>query len=118
MPINVCHSAPIFQAFEDFCRNNNTAWPTPKPQLQKFFKTFEEDTRKENNQDKPLADGVKVSTIHAAKGLGACVNPAFSQTEKENLPTFREGMPALQKKLSVLATDGIGEYMKAYGYYV
>lgn len=67
--VNDRHSNEVFEAFENFCKNNNALWPVPKGQLKELFTTFEDDTRKENQQGGPLSNGVKISTIHAAKGL-------------------------------------------------
>lgn len=67
--VNDRHSNEVFEAFENFCKNNNALWPVPQGQLKELFATFEDDTRKENRQGGPLSNGVKISTIHAAKGL-------------------------------------------------
>lgn len=67
--INDRHPDAVFCAFEDFCKNTDALWPVPQTQLREIFNTFEDDTRKENRRGGPLTNGVKVSTIHAAKGL-------------------------------------------------
>lgn len=67
--VNDRHTDGVFEAFEDFCRNNDASWPISQQQLKELFATFEDETRKENRRGGALSNGVKVSTIHAAKGL-------------------------------------------------
>ena len=99
------HSDPVFPAFEDFCKNNDVPWPTPQAQLQELFRTFEDETRKENRQDGPLSGGVKVSTIHAVKGLEYNVVFIIGLTAGEYPSTkpIDDRFRALKNQISTLA---------------
>lgn len=67
--VNDRHSNEIFEIFEDFCKNSSVPWPVPRRQLKELFATFEDHTRNETRRGGSLSNGVKISTIHAAKGL-------------------------------------------------
>lgn len=67
--INDRHSDPVFESFELFCSNNSAPWPISAKQLKEIFRTFEDNTRKENQSGGELDSGVKISTIHTSKGL-------------------------------------------------
>ena len=63
------HSDRIFSYFYNFCINNNAPWPITQMQLKELFKSFEDNSKREGSRTIAAAGGVKVSTIHAAKGL-------------------------------------------------
>ena len=67
--VNDRHSDPVFESFELFCSNNSAPWPISAKQLKEIFRIFEDNTRKENQSGGELDSGVKISTIHSAKGL-------------------------------------------------
>ena len=67
--LNDRHSNEIFEIFEDFCKNSNAPWPVPRRQLKELFATFEDHSRNDMRHGDSLSNGIKISTIHAAKGL-------------------------------------------------
>lgn len=67
--INDRHSDPVFDSFELYCSNNSAPWPISAKQLKEILLTFEDNTRKENQSNGAFDRGVKISTIHSAKGL-------------------------------------------------
>lgn len=66
---NEHHSEEVFEQFEEYCQNTSAPWPVPKDQLKEIFSTFEDHTKKRVNSGKPLTPGIRISTIHSAKGL-------------------------------------------------
>lgn len=59
----------VFEAFETFCSNNSVPWPVPRGQLKELFLVFEAGARRGRAHGAPLSSGVRISTIHKAKGL-------------------------------------------------
>lgn len=59
----------VTESFENFCINNSAPWPITQMQLKDLFKSFEDTSSNERRRNAALSGGVKISTIHAAKGL-------------------------------------------------
>ena len=67
--VNEHHSDEVFEQFEEYCQNTSAPWPVPRAQLKEIFSTFEDNAKKRAVSGKPLTPGVRISTIHSAKGL-------------------------------------------------
>lgn len=63
------HSDPVFSSFELFCKNNGAVWPIKKTTLAELFKVFEENNGRAITTAKNSTVGVKLATVHRAKGL-------------------------------------------------
>lgn len=67
--LNEEHSDPVFSSFELFCKNNSAVWPIKKETLSELFKVFEENNGRAITTAKNSTVGVKLATVHRAKGL-------------------------------------------------
>ena len=63
------HSDPVFSSFELFCKNNGAVWPIKKTTLFDLFKVFEENNGRAFTAANNSVAGVKLATVHRAKGL-------------------------------------------------